>query len=1207
MSLDDSYEADKTLRNVNYYLNLNQTFFGFIGFFGSRTIQSVYKRLTSLGYPLIGSYTGAQFLRTPFNRNIINVVRPSYYDEVVSLLDYLFYNKDARKISIFYQTDIFGSDAFTGVVESLQYFGVKLCSQSPYNVTTNNLNDIEQSVKQLAKCNPDSIIIVALTNATQTFLNHVVNSNLFRKDINIVATSINSDTLVRVLGYNISSKIIFNQAVPDPIDITNPLVASFQKARKVYDPNSKDFGSVAELEGYLIGKFTYNLLQRTSGNLTRNNFLNELYYSQEILIDRMRIGTFTDCSNSSGCLNECNQGSKTFWRDRVTSENILKTVDVFTWYSVCTSTPSSIRFPYLIGQIVFKHENYSKINTFLKEGIYNGLSLKNINGNEIHLLTLEYENFQDLISKTIELITSYNVVAITGITGLDNFNEQEQLIFKNLFLQNFTEIPIIGLITEDPNLMSPSGSNFLPSFINLKTSVIEQIATLLEYTFERGFTRISIVYDSKNYKHIYEYLSKLLKIVNLEIESEHNCEENILFNATINPHAILVSCNNVKNVIEQIDNYSNFRNDGLLLVLNDIFLSDNINNLFIKRKLIYSTPFNHFNNSSIYLLELFSMNTKYTQNQEYFKSDIAIEGFYIGDFISFIMDSLSDAGKPITGKSFIEYLYSIENINLHGQVIGTFSNVKLPLCNFGIRQRYVYQLKEKLTEQVYTSKFSTEQCGLQQAIQSLDSSSYSRPFQFIKLVKTSVKYYTDSVIVEYQDDFIEGVNSYFLNLKEDSSKYYPFTFQIVTKLYTDNNDVKSIIKDLISKQHMFAFIDPDISDTLTASYLIEQSNINQIPIISSESSNLIFRKFSKNVFNLLPSIIDQSVALINYFISNFPSKSIIILLENDNYWYENDWINDLSDILEDGFVIKIKIQSLNTYRQVKDDILLIFTQPNNFIQYYYSNIHNLQDKPIIGLISDIYNTIEISEFLYSLNDPSFIYTPVIELLNVSSYVTTKFHQVFQNYNSTFPSSTNKVLNGFITALFIDEVFESFINLKNKSRADFLKKVYEISSFELGDLKIGSFIDCTSTNNSQCMSCNQGIRSMIIAKTIRIGDFVQLIESGRYSYETCGVVASTKDLTSHILLFVLVILITLVIIMIILLSILISYKIITKGKESQYAPISKGTFAFTDIQNSTFLWQTNEKAMKIALSIHNKIMRRNIKIFKGYEVKTVSRK
>ncbi|EFC50259.1 predicted protein, partial [Naegleria gruberi] len=47
-----------------------------------------------------------------------------------------------------------------------------------------------------------------------------------------------------------------------------------------------------------------------------------------------------------------------------------------------------------------------------------------------------------------------------------------------------------------------------------------------------------------------------------------------------------------------------------------------------------------------------------------------------------------------------------------------------------------------------------------------------------------------------------------------------------------------------------------------------------------------------------------------------------------------------------------------------------------------------------------------------------------------------------------------------------------------------------------------------------------------------------------------------------------------------------------------------TFAFTDIQNSTFLWQTNEKAMKIALSIHNKIMRRNIKIFKGYEVKTV---
>ncbi|EFC44822.1 predicted protein, partial [Naegleria gruberi] len=46
-----------------------------------------------------------------------------------------------------------------------------------------------------------------------------------------------------------------------------------------------------------------------------------------------------------------------------------------------------------------------------------------------------------------------------------------------------------------------------------------------------------------------------------------------------------------------------------------------------------------------------------------------------------------------------------------------------------------------------------------------------------------------------------------------------------------------------------------------------------------------------------------------------------------------------------------------------------------------------------------------------------------------------------------------------------------------------------------------------------------------------------------------------------------------------------------------------TCAFTDVQNSTKLWQGNEKAMRESLEIHNQIMRRNLQLYRGYEVKT----
>lgn len=52
-----------------------------------------------------------------------------------------------------------------------------------------------------------------------------------------------------------------------------------------------------------------------------------------------------------------------------------------------------------------------------------------------------------------------------------------------------------------------------------------------------------------------------------------------------------------------------------------------------------------------------------------------------------------------------------------------------------------------------------------------------------------------------------------------------------------------------------------------------------------------------------------------------------------------------------------------------------------------------------------------------------------------------------------------------------------------------------------------------------------------------------------------------------------------------------------------APIGDINIVFTDIKGSTMLWDTMPEAMRTALRLHNDIMRRNLRLIGGYEVKT----
>jgi adenylate cyclase len=51
------------------------------------------------------------------------------------------------------------------------------------------------------------------------------------------------------------------------------------------------------------------------------------------------------------------------------------------------------------------------------------------------------------------------------------------------------------------------------------------------------------------------------------------------------------------------------------------------------------------------------------------------------------------------------------------------------------------------------------------------------------------------------------------------------------------------------------------------------------------------------------------------------------------------------------------------------------------------------------------------------------------------------------------------------------------------------------------------------------------------------------------------------------------------------------------------PIGQVSLVFTDIKNSTVLWETYPNSMRTAIQLHNQLMRRQLRIIGGYEVKT----
>ena len=264
---DDGYEPEKTVAATKQILDDDKVF-AMIGAVGTPTSKASQPLATEAKVPFIGPFTGAEFLRNPFDRYVINV-RASYFEETEAWIEHLTRDLGITRIAILYQDDSFGLAGLEGVQRALAKRKMSLVASGSFK---RNTTAVKSALLDIMKGNPEAVVTVGPYKPVAEFIKvaHQIKFN----SVFVAISFVGSDLLAQELG-NDGAGVIVSQVVPFPWDVSLPVVASYQKALVADDANAKP--GFVSLEGYLTGRLTVEALKRIDGEPTREKLLDAIY------------------------------------------------------------------------------------------------------------------------------------------------------------------------------------------------------------------------------------------------------------------------------------------------------------------------------------------------------------------------------------------------------------------------------------------------------------------------------------------------------------------------------------------------------------------------------------------------------------------------------------------------------------------------------------------------------------------------------------------------------------------------------------------------------------------------------------------------------------------------------------------------------------------------------------------------------------------
>jgi len=262
ISLDDGYEPQNTVINTKSLIE--QQVLALFGYVGTPTSHAIMPMLLKSKIPYLMPFTGADFLRSSTEVNILNI-RASYYQEIKAQIEYLVTEKRHNKIALVIQADEFGLAAQRAVNSLLHEKNLSPVITARYR---RNSNDIRTVLSQLTSQPLDAVIFVG---TYQPFI-HLINL-AHLEDLDVLFTSlsfIGSHNLLNQIP--LSSRVVLSEVMPAPDECNWQLCKQFMTDMR--NAGHKALNRI-QLEGYLSAFIFSQVAKQCTEDLNRQCLLKQ--------------------------------------------------------------------------------------------------------------------------------------------------------------------------------------------------------------------------------------------------------------------------------------------------------------------------------------------------------------------------------------------------------------------------------------------------------------------------------------------------------------------------------------------------------------------------------------------------------------------------------------------------------------------------------------------------------------------------------------------------------------------------------------------------------------------------------------------------------------------------------------------------------------------------------------------------------------------
>jgi ABC-type branched-subunit amino acid transport system substrate-binding protein len=263
---DDAYKPENTVHLTRELIEKDKVF-ALAGYIGTPTTKALLPLIDKEQIPNLAPYTGGDFMRSPFNRNLFPG-QPAYGDEVEKLVSHLVGDLGIKEIGIFTQDDEVGNTGRASLVRALDKRGLKIHGAGIYSAK--NPADVTNALSALQATKPKAVILFSILKATVPFLKAAKDANF--KPVFAAFSPVNSLKLIEALGRDVEG-IYVTEGMPWPTDTSVPLIRNFQEDIKL---TAEKAALPATVSGYMSAAILVAGMKKAGRNLTRESFRSAL-------------------------------------------------------------------------------------------------------------------------------------------------------------------------------------------------------------------------------------------------------------------------------------------------------------------------------------------------------------------------------------------------------------------------------------------------------------------------------------------------------------------------------------------------------------------------------------------------------------------------------------------------------------------------------------------------------------------------------------------------------------------------------------------------------------------------------------------------------------------------------------------------------------------------------------------------------------------